>query len=821
MRLALLAICVIATGASAQPADWGAKRNPFDAVTVSRYKAILVKNPHDEAALRELVSLYKRFRSLEKLQAEYKEKLTAGDDWATLVVLARFPSTPRTDAVALWKRAMMKNPDDARGWIATGDASYTDAPFARDAYKRAAALTTDPKQKKLALTKLISAARGANDAPTVDAAYAELIGLSPKDGMLWLDRGSAQYAAKQYGPARDSFATAETLLKTDPTNRLTAMVNQGLALDAMNRGDEAIAQFEHVLDSMPRGYYLGREVVGRIADVERKRKQLPAAITRLEKRWPERQRGYFEWATLGDLYLETKDDAKALDAYKKAVAKAPTEIATQRKLIALLDKTDPAAALVAHEKAARVAPGDGELQIALAKRYHTTDEAKSLAILAALSRRMSGNPSVRALIAAVYEEWDNLPLAIVEYEAIFALEPDDPDAALTLGDAYWRADNRLKAITAWERLDKIDTADSHFRHGEVLALHDVWDAAVEAYTKSLAKDPTRADGWYGRARANEAIQQFAQAAEDARRAVALTNQLNYGDGLRNRQLLVRTLSHYTSSDLESALSAWRFAFDRGEVASGYMLAAHHVRLHDDQEHDTLTQLYKRVPTDDTLGIAVARSFSRKKEFKQARQELQKIAKRNPKATEEIAKQIAIVDDEEERWEKEKRDEEAGTSINGVRLNRPQDITGTEHRTGFRLALGSEIHNGDSALIGVGVYRTYRITRGTALNARIDWSQRDDEVEEINAFGFSALFTRRIVGTKSFELAAGLGPRLEIRYSSDAKTMSQWDDGAITGDAVIEVMPRKLDATIGVRYNQSLTEPRHTKALFLELGFEIR
>src|SRR5436305_9298652 len=33
-------------------------------------------------------------------------------------------------------------------------------------------------------------------------------------------------------------------------------------------------------------------------------RSLAAAIARLDKRWPERARGYFEWATLGDLRSE-------------------------------------------------------------------------------------------------------------------------------------------------------------------------------------------------------------------------------------------------------------------------------------------------------------------------------------------------------------------------------------------------------------------------------------------------------------------------------------------------------------------------------------
>ncbi len=56
--IAALAIWLL-LGASARADDWGAKRDPFDPGVVSRYKAILAKNPHDGDALRRLVALYK------------------------------------------------------------------------------------------------------------------------------------------------------------------------------------------------------------------------------------------------------------------------------------------------------------------------------------------------------------------------------------------------------------------------------------------------------------------------------------------------------------------------------------------------------------------------------------------------------------------------------------------------------------------------------------------------------------------------------------------------------------------------------------------
>src|SRR5262249_36598934 len=151
-----------------------------------------------------------------------------------------------------------------------------------------------------------SASQLANDAVTVDTAYGELIALSPKDGALWLDRGNVRLAAKHFADAIDSFAKAEPLLATDPERRLSAMMNRGVALDGLGRTDDAIAQYEHTLAAAPPDYYLAQDLVAHIVDADRRRGRLAAAIARLEQRWPERTRGYIAWATLGDLYKESK-----------------------------------------------------------------------------------------------------------------------------------------------------------------------------------------------------------------------------------------------------------------------------------------------------------------------------------------------------------------------------------------------------------------------------------------------------------------------------------------------------------------------------------
>src|SRR5690606_38447272 len=108
-------------------------------------------------ALRELVTLYRRHRSLARLESEYRAQLATSDDWATLVILARLTPASSAKARALWRRALAAKPDDARGWLAVGDAT-ANAAEARDAYRRAATHATSPRDKQRALIKLVGAA---------------------------------------------------------------------------------------------------------------------------------------------------------------------------------------------------------------------------------------------------------------------------------------------------------------------------------------------------------------------------------------------------------------------------------------------------------------------------------------------------------------------------------------------------------------------------------------------------------------------------------------------------------------------------------------
>ncbi len=820
MRWVALLICLWSLD-RAHADDWGIKRDPFDRVVIARYKAILSKAPHD-SVLAQLTALYKAYRTLTLLEAEYQKQLEAAPaDWATLVVLARLPRTDRTATLELWKRALAANANDARGWLALGKLSH-DAKTARTSFQHAVELARNPRDKRTALLELVGAARSAADHATVDHAYGELLALAPEDGQLWLDRGDAQLAANKPALALDSFTAAEPLLAIDPERRLVAMTSRGVALERMGRIDDALAQWDATLDKTPRSSSQVRDIVARIVGAERARSQLPAAIARLEKRWKEAQRGYYEWDLLGDLLGETHEDERALAAFRKAVARAPTEVGTQRKLIKLLDQLHPSEALAQHEAVAKLAPGEANLQIELARRYHETshDDVKAYAVLDRLTRRHPRSAGVRQAMGELFELWEDHTRALFEYEAVANLEPDEGDHAITLGDLYWKTNLHDKALAAWLRLAKIKQAPAQIRLGELMSRHEQWTEAEAAYTRAVALDPVAAEAWRGKARANAELGHHGAAIADARRAVALIGMADEGDGQRMRFELVRALgrsepvrSH--EGELAHQLARWRFAFEHGDVAAGYLLVAHHARIQSRQHHATLVELYRRVPTDDSLGVAVARSYSRNKDFDRARLEYQKIAARSPKRADDIKYLLDQVEDDRKHAAYEKfRQEEGFTG----RLP-PKDLVDRRIKVGVMFGVGTDVRGTSSALFDLGFYVSRRAGRGGSIKMRMGALQRNDDAEEISAFELAATYTRRVLSTRRYEVALGAGPRFEVRLG-DARS-SRYNRTALDGDLVLELLPRSLPATLSARFQHSLTDEVRGSALLFELGFEAR
>jgi hypothetical protein len=93
---------------------------------------------------------------------------------------------------------------------------------------------------------------------------------------------------------------------------------------------------------------------------------------------------------------------------------------------------------------------------------------------------------------------------------------------------------------------------------------------------------------------------------------------------------------------------------------------------------------------------------------------------------------------------------------------PKNIVDRRAKGGFRFGVGLDVAGTSAAVIDLGLYGTRRVARGTALEWRLAWSQRDDDEEEVNAFGGGIAIATRILQTRRFEVAVGTGPRFEVR-----------------------------------------------------------
>jgi tetratricopeptide (TPR) repeat protein len=360
-----LALMAAAPGrpAEAAPADdWEVHRDPFDRSVVARYKGILAKQPHDAGALAKLLELYRRYRTVELLKTEVQAVLAKkADDWATLVVLAKIHHASGDDASAIeaLQRATQARPDDAAGWLLLGELhkGFARPAEARAAYDNALAHGRDKATQSRALRALADLALAGNDLEAANRYFRRFLEIDPTNAQLRIEYGDAMLAAKRSEDAVAAYAAAEKLLAGDPARRVEVVARRGQALEALGRDDEAMNEYRRAIKLAPRGYYIEVELTARIIDIHRRRQDLGKLVTEYEQQWPEASRGHFEWDTLGKLYEETGAQDKAIVALKRAAAKAPWELETQRRLIQLLENSGrDDEALAQFEAVVRVAP---------------------------------------------------------------------------------------------------------------------------------------------------------------------------------------------------------------------------------------------------------------------------------------------------------------------------------------------------------------------------------------------------------------------------------------------------------------------------------
>jgi cellulose synthase operon protein C len=655
--------------AVAQPAgDWGVKRDPFDKTVVARYKAILAKNPHDASALAKLLEMYRRYKTVDLLKDEYQKTLDKdASNWPALVVMGRLHRAIGDDQRAreLLAKAVAVKDSDAQTWILIGeiDKAAGKNQEARASYDKALAHATAKDMKKKALRALADLALATGDNEAANTYFKKFLELDPNNAQLWLERGDVMLAAGKRDVALESYAAAEKLLGSDPAKRVEVVARRGQALQGMGKPDEAVAEYRRAIKLAPKGYYLEVELTARIIEIYRDKQALPQLLAQYEKEWPEGSRGHFEWNTLGRLYEETGSQDKAIAALKKAVAKSPFELETQRRLIQLLENSGrDDEALAQYEAVVRAAPGEARFQLELAERYWRRGKEKpALDSLTRLQGRFPNDAGVLSAIADLYTRWGKEDLAIAQYERLAKLEPDDPAHLVTLGEQYYQKGDKAKATATWKRLAANGKASGYAKLAEVMAEHNNPTEAQANYDKAIKLDDKNPEFYKGRATLFESQKKYGEALRDWETALGLIGR-KASDRLARRDAtrhLVQILSRGNLNAKQNEyVTKWTTAFNAKppDADAGYFLVELYTRKNQDKElRATLEKLTAIVPDDHELVLDLVKVYRKLRKYDEAVALLLELAKKQPSQERQVYQQISEIktearkDDEAIEW----------------------------------------------------------------------------------------------------------------------------------------------------------------------------
>ncbi len=673
LRLLLVAFgltlvhAVPVTSVDAQPGDWGVKRDPFDKAVVARWKDVLSRNPHDVGALAKLFGMYRQYRTPDLLKEELQKALDkAPGNAALMIVLGRLHRMTGDDprALEMFRRAVAAKPGDAQVSLLIGEIERAagNTKEARAAYDLALQQATAKDMKKKALRALADLALAGNDIDAANGYFKSFLELDPKNAQLWIERGDAMLAAKKLDIALESYEAAEKLLGGDPARKIEVISRRGQALEEQGKHELAVAEYRRAIQAAPKGYYLEVELTTRIIDLYRKKSALPALLAEYEKAWPEGSRGHFEWDTLGRLYGETGAQGKAIAALKRAVAKAPHELETQRRLIALLESSgNDAEALTQYEAVVRVAPGDARFQLELAERYmRRGQDKKALETLARLRARFPNDAGVLGALAEHYQKFGKDDLAIAEYERLAKLEPDDPAHLVTLGERYWiKGDtaSKQRALAVWKRLVTSGKASGFAKLGEVMAEHGFKAEALANYDKAIKVDDKNPEFYKGRAGVYESDKKYKEAVADWEKVLALTgakptDRLARKDARRH---LVALVVRWGAPEAQRRRD-WEGKFASGDVEAGYFLVEYYgKRPQKGEPLGTLEKLRAKVPDDHEVLLDLVKQYRIARNYDAAVKELLALAAVAPSREREVYQQISEImtearkDDEAIQW----------------------------------------------------------------------------------------------------------------------------------------------------------------------------
>lgn len=652
-----------AGGAPARPApkkpprdEDGAPGRPSPDALIARYTAIALAQPSQPFPLQRLAQAYReRDGNLKKLVEEFEKRAAAGgpDQWAARVVLAGvYKQDGRfDDAVRTYQQAIADRPKDPAAILALAQLSSDrgDKAAARGHFEQALALQKAPAEVEQTTRTLLSLALDLKDYEGAKRYHAALVKAGGGSLFVKAELGRELLARGQYERAEDEFREVVKAAAGDNRALAPALKDLGQAQAKQKKMAEALATLKRALAVAGSASGVRAEILLIMTDAFRAEGKLPDLIALLEA---ERPGDFQRLSMMGSLYEETGDVDKAIATYRRALATDGKQIEVRVKLVHLLQTAGELdAAIKEYEALIRAAPGNPDFVFELCETLiQRGDRPKALKLLTELEGR-AREDDVLAAVADFYERVEEKDRAFKVLQRLAGSAGGDPSHVIDLGDRYYQAGDKKKALETWARIKAVvpNRARAAATLGEVYLDHDMAAEALAALREAVQLEPGSVR--YKKALATALERTATSLGSPALRygeARALWEELLASAGQADRVLARECRTHIVSLwaltrqlPAQVASLAARFNATPPDLESGRLLAEVQRKLHRLPEAEaTLRRVVTLAPGDVESLLALERVLVQQQNLEGAIAALAKLVEVEPKRAREFYQRMA-------------------------------------------------------------------------------------------------------------------------------------------------------------------------------------
>ncbi len=636
--------------------DDEAKAGPGSDALIARYTAIVLSQPSQPFPIQRLAQLYReRDGNLKKLVEDFEKRAAAGgpDGWGLRVALAGiYKQDGRPDeAIKTYQAAITERPSEASAILALAqlEADQGDKVAARAHFEAARPRLKVPAEIEQTTRALLALCLDLKDFDAAKRYHDGLVKAASGSLFVKAELGRELLSRGQLERAEAEFREVVKAAAGDNRALAPALRDLGQALAKQKKMTEAMATMKRALAVAGPAAGVRAEILLIMTDAFRAEGKLSELITLLEA---EKGQDFQRLAMMGALYEETGDVDKAIAAYRKALALDGKQIDTRLRLVHLLQTAGELdTAIKEYEALIKAAPGNPDFVFELCETLiQRGDRPRALKLLTELEGRVHED-EILAAVADFYERVEEKDKAMRVLQKLAQSGGGDPSHLIDLGDRYFQAGDKKKALETWARIKTMvpNRARAAATVGEVYLDHDMAAEALAALREAAQLEP--ANVRYKKSLATALERTATSLGTPQTRYVearGVWEELLTGPGVADRVLAREARQHIVSlwsltRELGGQVAplTMRFAATPPDIEAGRLLAEVQRKLHRLPDAEaSLRRVVALAPGDEESWLSLERVLVQQQNLPGAIEALAKLVEVDPKRAREFYQRMA-------------------------------------------------------------------------------------------------------------------------------------------------------------------------------------